>query len=47
MKCPSVTDGIEMLLTAYTIEYHSAMRKREILPFETTQKDLEDIIVVR
>ena len=29
----------------YVLEYYSAMRKKEILPFETTWMDLEDIML--
>ena len=29
----------------YTVEYYSAIKKNEILPFEATQMDLEIIIL--
>ena len=29
----------------YTMEYHSAMKKKEVLPFATTWMDLEGIML--
>ena len=31
------------MLFTYTMEYYSALRKNEIMPFATTRMDLEDI----
>ena len=41
-KCPSVDEWI-MRWYIYTIEYYSALRKKQILPFATTWMELEDI----
>ena len=35
----------EDLVYIYTREYYSAMRKKSILPFETTRMDLEDVML--
>ena len=44
LKCPSVEDRVKKMLYAYTMEYYSATRKGEILPFSITWMDLENII---
>ena len=41
-KCPSV-EWIKMMW--YTMEYYSAIRKKQILPFATTWMELEDIML--
>ena len=44
-KCPSVDEWIKMKWYVYTIEYYSAKRKKQILPFVTTWMELEDIML--
>ena len=43
-KCPSVDEWIKKMWYIYIMEYHSAIRKKQILPFATTWKELEDIM---
>ena len=43
LKCPSMDEWIKKLWCTYTIEYYSAIKRNEILPFVTTWIDLEDI----
>ena len=43
-KCLSTEDWIKMWYI-YTMEYYSAIRKDEILPFVTTRMDLENIML--
>ena len=43
-KGSSIGEWIKMwYIYTHTMEYYSAMRKKEILPFATTWMDLEDI----
>ena len=44
-KCLSTDERIKMRWFLHTMEYYSAMRKKEILPFATTWMDLEDIVL--
>ena len=44
-KCPSVDKWIKKLWYIYTMEYHSAIKKKEILPFVTAWMDLESIML--
>ena len=44
-KCPSVDEWIKMMWYIYTMEYYSAIRKKQILPFATTWMELEDILL--
>ena len=44
-KCPSTDDWIKKMWYMYIMEYYSATRKDEILPFVTTQMDLENIML--
>ena len=42
-KCPMIEDWIMWYI--YTMEYYSAIRKDEIVPFATTWKDLDNIML--
>ena len=44
-KCPSTDEWIKKMWHIYTMEYYSAIKKNEILPFATTQMDLEGIML--
>ena len=45
-KCPSTGESIKMWHThTHTLEYYSAIKKNEILPFATTWMDLEGIML--
>ena len=44
-KCPSTDKGIKKMWYRYTMEYYSAIKKNEIMPFATTWLDLEIIIL--
>ena len=44
-KCPSVNEWIKKLWYIYTMEYYSAERKKELLPFATAWKELESIML--
>ena len=37
-KCPSTDEWIKKMCCIYTIEFYSAIRKNEILPFAETWK---------
>ena len=43
--CPSTDNQIKKMWYIYTVEYYSAKRKNEILPFAATRMDLEIIIL--
>ena len=44
-KRPSADEQIKKMWNVYTTEYCLAMRKKEILSFATTWKDLEDMML--
>ena len=44
-KCPSVDEWIKKMWYIYTMEYYSAIRRKQILPFATTWMELEGIML--
>ena len=44
-KCPSTDEWIKKMWYIHRMEYYSAIKKNEILPFATTRMDLEDILL--
>ena len=44
-KCPSTDEWIKKMWHLYTMEYYSAVKKNEIMPFAATWMDLETIIL--
>ena len=44
-KCPSTEEWIKTMWCRYTMEYYSAIKKNEIMPFTATWMDLEMIIL--
>ena len=44
-KCPSANEWIRKLWCIYTMEYYTAERKKELLPFETAWMELESLML--
>ena len=44
-KCPSTDEWIKKMWRICTMEYYSAIKKKEIMPFAATWMDLEIIIL--
>ena len=44
-KCPSVNEWIKKTWYIYIMEYYAAERKKELLPFDTAQMELESIML--
>ena len=44
-RCPSMDEWIKKMWYLYTMEYYSAIKKNEILPFATTWMELEGIML--
>ena len=42
-QCPSTDEWIKKMWNTYTMEYNSARKRNEMLPFATTWMDLEGI----
>ena len=44
-KCPLTEEWIKKMWYTYTIEYYSAVKRKEIIAFAATQMDLEIIML--
>ena len=44
-KCPSIDEWIKKMWCTYAMEYYTAIKKNEIVPFAATWMDLEIIIL--
>ena len=44
-KCPLTDEWIKKMWYIYTVEYYSAIRRNEIMPFAATWMDTEIIIL--
>lgn len=43
LRCPSTDDRINKAWSAHTVEYYSALRRRDLLAWAMTQMNLGDI----
>ena len=46
-KCPSIDEWIKKMWYTYAMEYYTAIKNNEIVPFAATWMDLEIIILSR
>ena len=44
-KCPSANEWIQKLWYIYTMEFYTAERKKELIPFATAWMKLESIMI--
>ena len=44
-KCPSTDDWIRKMWYMYTMEYYSAIKRNDIMPFAATWMELENLIL--
>ena len=44
-KCPLVNEWVQKLLYIYTMEYYTAEREKELLPFAIAWMELESIVL--
>ena len=44
-KCPSADERIKKMWYIYTMEYYSAIKRKQIMPFETMWMDVKIIML--